>query len=585
MPAVRMPAMRRKRWILLLAGLMLLVVAGWLWWLRPQKADMASYAPADSLLFLEANRPLAVVEAIAGTEAWKSFDRVMGTTPSAPHGQWLQGLIGWTGIGPIQSVILARAQIAVVVTDLGTAEEGESLSIKPEGVILIETHTAEFRVRPQFEQALKALAEKTYVRPSLRQVTQDGVVFTQWSAPDGSRQIVGTTVGSLVIVGNSERAVHNCVAVSLGRRPRLKDDPELNRMRLQLQAENALAFGYVPPGNSPRLLAVGVPLLLGRAPADSEFQRLITNGAAKVFGSLGWTSAPYLTGIEDRYLIGLQPSFVARLKPSFGSANLTSQMARLLPPGFYSVTSYKFVSPAATLQSLKSAVSSQVDALSAIVFASILKSALQSYGIDDPEKFLGAVNGELLTVRLDENAERSVLIAGIRDRTTLRDLVSKNMRANQRHDGGEQVESFEDPSGEFAATFVDDYVVTGSSADVRRYVETTKASPTRLSTEELRRITFFVSESHSSNIITYTDDGDRVRNFLVAIMEARGTPILPPARIEQAVSGLPYSVTETTLDDRGFERTTRSPLGQFSTLFPMLFPEKPSPIINPSQPN
>ena len=49
--------MRRSRWILLFAVLSLAVIGAWLWWVRPRNVDMAAYAPADSLLYLEANRP------------------------------------------------------------------------------------------------------------------------------------------------------------------------------------------------------------------------------------------------------------------------------------------------------------------------------------------------------------------------------------------------------------------------------------------------------------------------------------------------------------------------------------------------
>jgi hypothetical protein len=537
---------------------------------------MATYAPADSLLYLEANRPLEVVETIAGTDAWRVLERTAGTPAITPRSRWLQGFIRWTGIGPIQSVILARAQIAAVVTDLGTIEEGETLRIRQEEAILIETHTSEGRIKAPFEQAIKTLAEKHYGRPTLRRITLDGVEFSEWNAPEGSRQIVATIVGSLVIVGNSERAVQSCLAVSLGRQPSLQRDPQLHRMRLQLGGEHALTFGYVPPGNSARLLAVGLPLLLGRTPGDSEFQRLITSGAAKVFGSLGWTSKAYQTGIEDRYLIGLQPSIVAHLKPTFAPAEIKSQMQRVLPADVYSVTSYKFADPAAVWQSLKAAVSSQVDALSTIVFSSLLKSSLLSYGIDEPEAFLGAVNGELLTLRLDENDERSILIAGVRDRSTLQQLVTKKMGLRVPSVHLDHAETFTDSQGEFAAIFVDDVIVMGTAADVRRYAANRQASA-ELSAGSLRKMTFFASTLGSPNIITYTNDDDRVRSFISAVMVATGAPPATSGRIEEAVDRLPYSVTETTLSDLGIERNTRSPLGQFSTLLPLLVPEQLSP--------
>lgn len=572
--------MRRIRWIVLCGLLLFAIVASWLWWVKPKNVDMATYAPADSLLYLEANRPLEVVETIANTDAWKAFEKVIGNTASKPRSQWLQRFIGWTGIGPIQSVILARAQIAVVVTNLGTTEEGDTLNIKPEGAILIETHTAEGRVRGPFEKALKTLAEKTYSRPTSRRVTLDGVELIEWNAAEGSRQIVGTIVGSLVIIGTSEHAVQNCLAVSQGRRPSLKHDPELSRMRNQLQGERALTFGYVPPGNSARLLAIGVPILLGRAPGDSEFQRLITNGAAKVFGSLGWTSRAFLTGIEDRYLITLQPSIVARLKPNFRPTNISSPMQRVLPDDIYSVTSYKFENPVTTWQNMKSTVSSQVDALSAIVFSSLLKSALLSYGIDDPETFLGAVKGELLTLRLEENGERSILVAGVRDRATMLELVKKKMAAKQSSDIAKETETFEDSQGEFAVSFVNEFVVIGAPVDVRRCVDAMQVNRTVLSAEKLKRMAFFVPTSSTANIVTYTNDGDRVRRFISTTISAKGGPPVATERIEEALADLPYSATETTLGEHGIERFTRSPLGQFSTFLPLLLPEQPSPIKN-----
>lgn len=576
--------MRRSRWILLFAVLGLALVAVWLWWVKPRTIDMAAYAPADSLLYLEANRPLAVIEGIAGTDAWKAYEKAIGAPTPSSKSRWLQGFVAWTGIGPTESVILARAQVAVVVTDLGVTESGDTINLKSEGAILIETHTSDARIRPPFEQALKTLAEKTYSRPSSRKVTLNGVEFIEWIAPEGSRQIVGTVAGSLLIIGTSEQVVQNCLAVSQGRRPALKDDVELNRLRLQLEADRALSFGYVPAGNSARLLAVGIPFLLGRAPGDSEFQRLITSGATKIFGSLGWSSRAYLSGIEDRYLIALQPSVVARLKPTFSSNAITSEIQRVLPDDVYSVTAYRFADPAAAWQSLRTAVSSQVDALSTIVFSSLLKSALLSYGIDDPEKFLGAVDGELLTLRLDENAERSILIAGVRDRPTLLALLKSAKLVNARPSSKQQLEMFEDTAGDFAASLSDEFVVIGAPMDVRRYAETRSAVAAGVSPEKLKRLSFFASSSSPANVVTYTNDESRVHSFFVTIIASRGTSAVTASGIEQSISGLPYSVTETTLGSGGLARTTRSPLGQFSTLLPLLFPEQPALSMPPTNP-
>lgn len=570
-----MPGMTRMRWVWLAVLIAISAVAAWLWWVKPQPVDMAIYAPATSLLYLESNRPLAIVDAIVATDAWKIVDKAGGVQRVAQPRPWLQSFIGWTGIGPIRSVILARAQVAVVVTDLGTTEDGATLKVKPEGAVLIETHTAERRIRPPVEEALKKLAEIAYGKPTPRRTTIDGVDFIEWIAPDGSRQIVATIVRSLVIVGNSEQAVRNCLAVSLRRSRSLREDPELEPMRLQLAGDRALTFGYVPSGNSARLLSVGVPLMLSRAPSDSEFQRLITTNATKVFGSLGWSSHAFGSGIEDRYFISLQPPIVARLRSNFGRATTGTQVQRRLPGGLHSVTYYKFEDPSAVWQDLKAAASSQMDVLSAVVFSSLLKSALISYGIDEPERFLAAVKGELLTLRLVQGGERTMVIAGVRDQASLRESLKNNIGVTSRSDHFADNHIFKDAGSEWAISLNKDFVVLGSPSDVRHYSEDSKM----MKDEDLQKLTFFVPLSSSANILTYTKDSDRVATFIASILAARGIR-LAPAGIETMVAELPYSATETTLGERGIQRVTKSPLGQFSTLLPLVIPENPGSTKN-----
>ena len=579
-----MRPMRRIRRIVVGALFVFSVVACWLWWVKPKQVDMAQYAPADSLVYLESNRPLEVGESIARTDVWKDLETLTGHQDHSRRHRWLQQLVAWTGIGPIQSVILARAQLAIVVTQLGTSEEADTLRVKPEGAAIIETHTAESRIRSPVEQVLKRLAEMTYKKPTLRRTTVDGVDFIEWIAPEGGRQIVAAIFGSLIIVGNSEPAVQKCLAVTLHRQPSLKQDSELERMRVQLGGDQSLTFGYIPAGNSARLLSVGVPLMLGRAARDSQFEHLITASAPKLFGSIGWSSHPYMMGVEDRYLISLQSTIVAQLKPYFfGSSKINPQFQAILPADIHSVTYYKFGNPVATWQNLKTSISSQVDAVSAIVFASLLKSALLPYGIEEPEKFLAAVSGDILTMRLDENGEHAVLIASVRDRPSLRELATSKLLKNVRSVRVGKAEIIEDSDGEFAVGFINEYVVLGPPLDVRRCAENAIANVTMLSDEKLRRMTLFVPLSTSANIVTYTNDADRVRRFVSAVVAVGGARPTNSGAIEQMIEALPYSATETTLGERGFERTTRSPLGQFSTLLPLLVPEEPSPVTNSSQ--
>ncbi len=443
--------MTRTRWILIAAFIVIGILGCWLWWVHPPSADMSAYAPADSLLFLESNNPAEVVSALTSTDAWKLVDDLSGNQRRPDSGRWFKTFVTWTGIGPINYVLFARAQLAVVVTDLGVAQEGETLTVKPEGALLIETHTSASRTEAPVEQALRKFAETAYGQPILKRTTLDGFEFIEWIAPGGSRQVVATIAGTLVIVGNTERAVQKTLAVALQRQPSLKDDPDLKRLRLELQADHALAFGYVPGTKSAHLLSVAVPMILGRAPDNTELERLIDSGSAKIIGSLGWSCRPYLNSIEDRYRIDLQPSFVAKLKESFSCQ----------PPGQTLATAW---------QGLRTSVSSQVDALSAILFSSILRSALLPYGINEPDKFLRLIDNPVFIARMDSETPSSMLVARVRDPTAMRELLTKDM-GFQLVDAKQNSEAFRNPENEVAARFVNGFIVIASQPEADRYLE------------------------------------------------------------------------------------------------------------------
>ncbi|HVQ39865.1 MAG TPA: hypothetical protein VMS31_20155, partial [Pyrinomonadaceae bacterium] len=464
----------------------------------------------------------------------------------------------------------------VVITELGTIADGDTLKVKPEGVVLIETHTSERRIRPAVEEALGQLAELTYGKPTNRKTTIEGVEFIEWVAPDNSRQIVATILGSLVIIGNSEQSVRSCLAVATRRNASLKEDQGLVRMRAQLGADRALTFGYVPSANTARLLSVGVPLVMGRAPEDSQFQRLIASNAGKVLADLGWSSHAFKAGIEDHYMISLQPAVVARLKPDF-AGSLGTQVHRRLPSEVYSVTYYRFGDPAAVWQNLKTTASSQMDVLSTVVLSSLLKSALVSYGIDEPEAFLGAVKGEILTLRLDQSGDRTMLLAGVRDEDSLRTIIKNKLGPNSRRNHLADAEVFEDSKAELGVGLTKDFIVLGTPIDVRNYVEDVNLNGHLMKDPQATRISSFVPFSSSANIVTYTDDTDRIGTFVSTLLAARGIQPLASAPIEILIAELPYSATETTLGDRGLERVTKSALGQFSTLLPLVIPEKSRP--------
>lgn len=550
------------RRIAIASALLLIVAVAFIWWNQPNKTDMSAYAPADSLVFLEANSLTNITAAVGGTDAWKKLGPVL-EDKSSGSGATMLRFVRWTGIGPIQSVVLSRAQIAVVMLDLGASEEGDSLKVRSEAAILIETHTSPRRIGGLVEETLKELAESSYGTPTFKKVSTNGVEYLIWGSPTGTRQIVATIAGSLVIVGNSEAAVNACLAVRQGKSAGLNQNPELKRIRGRLSATEALAFGFVSAENAARLATFAAPMLLGRPQTESGFGKIFSAAAAKIAGAIGWSAFAANGGIEDRYLISLQPAVITRLRPAFES-KATGEVDFSLPATPHSVSLYNFSDPHVAWLSFESAILSQLDALSAAVFSELLRSALRPYGINDPEIFLSLVGPRLATVRLTGVSDRSVVVADIRNEPALQRLLAERF---PRRDPKTQV--VETSDSESAAVVIGGKLYLGSPADVRTCVQQLTSGDAKSIPDDQR-----LFRPSTAPVVTYADDSERVRDFVSAILRATGAKDtgFKSDKIEEALSALPYAVTETNLADDGIERRTRSPLGQFGALIATLFP-------------
>jgi hypothetical protein len=402
------------------------------------------------------------------------------------------------------------------------------------------------------------------------------VDFAEWRNQNTDRRIVAAFFGSLVIVGNSQRAVDNCLNVARRREPSLKENPDLHRTRVKHKSDSALAFGYVPSSESARLISIAAPLMVGRAPGDTELQKLISQGAERIFGSLAWTSRPFKGGVEDRYQISLQESVVTQLKPHFGSLSSASEPP--LTTDFYSISHYRFEDPLRTWQALKTTISVHVDALGAVIFNSILKSGLLSYGIEEPEAFLSGVRSDVWTVRFDQQGDRQLLAARVRDPGRLIELFENQMGFKRRRSAFGYINVLENSEGSIGVALNESLVVVGHPADVQQYFRILNTPTESEGDDQSLRVTYFAKPNHLSHVATYSNDDERVQTFLVAMLSVSGADVAGVSQLERAVAAFPYAATETTLGDEGLERITRSPMGQFSTLIPLLIPNQTSSL-------
>src|SRR5215467_14141057 len=152
--------MKILRPLIILSVLVLLVAGLTLWWNQPARVDMAAYAPADSLAYVEINSVSDIAKAIQQTDTWKAVAPIIGIN-SRPENSWAT-IASRAGLAPVQAVVASRAQMALVVVGINTAETADSVRVKPEVALIVETHTSKWRTKSAAVNAIKQISDFAY---------------------------------------------------------------------------------------------------------------------------------------------------------------------------------------------------------------------------------------------------------------------------------------------------------------------------------------------------------------------------------------------------------------------------------------
>jgi hypothetical protein len=572
--------MKRLRLVLGLVLLLVLLAVAWLWLATPARVDLADYAPADALVYVEFNDLAGVARAIQYTDAWKAAAPI---TQSQPRGEnRVLTAAARAGVAPIESVLFTRAQVALVVLGLNTSEQDDTLKVKPEVAVIAETHTTRWRTKPAAVEAVQRLANFAYGASTCTERSGDAD-YVECSSNGGERKLIGAVDGTLVILGNSDNAVRNCLEVRRGARPSIRTDAEFLRSRSSVTTEQSLGFGYISSANSAKLFSWAAPLLMGMAPGDQQVQQLLAVSAGKILRGIAWTAVPARGGIEDRFLFSLEPGVIARLQPAFETSERDENIWKMVPGSFQSLTIYRSREPAAAWSSLGSAVALKLDALPAVLFGSLLKSSLLVYGISNPKEALAAMSPPLLTMKPSAGIDGSVLIARVSDEARLRKALQEEDDAivgvgKTQILEGLQAEPEPDPAKQFSAVFADGYVILGKTENMRPALAELRKGQATV-TEEKKSVQDSARDSTAA-IVTYSNDEARLTNFISTLLMLQGRRLTSEefARLQDTVGRSSFAASETRLGQTGIERRTRSAFGQFSTFTSLLQPDGSGPV-------
>ena len=548
----------------LVAALGLAALAAlWVWWSRPSRVDMAAYVPADALVYLEADSLPEVAEALTSTAAWRAAQADGG----GKNWGWA-GRVGrfaaLTGVGSGEAVVLARAQVAVVVLGFKAAEESETaITFAPRVAVVAETHTSDWRARAAVEGLVGDFAGKAFGEAQVERKELDGVPAVVWAeAGGGRRRIVLAVRDGVAVVANEEAAARACLDVRRGARQSLAGGAQLEEMRERLDARGGVAFGFIPQGRAAAVVEALAPVLIGGLRDEPGAQSLLATLLPKLTDQLvqgvGWSARAAGGRIEDRYLLALPEGVNERLRAPLASADSPAHAAvGLLPHDTHQTTVYHFRNPEFALRAVKAVLLSHVDVASAAIISVVLQSSLKSYGVEEPQEFLRGVGSEVVTARLGEADERKVLIAEVVDREALRAHVLRRLgAASPEQFAGAELYLPTDPE-EAAAAFAGNHLILGPAAEVRRCLLARQEGRT------LKEAPAYKALAGGADTLTQSLSDDRESvSAVVAALSGRDAP--PPAPAESD------SVTETRLHEVGIERKTVSAFGQFGELIARL---------------
>ncbi|MBC7798809.1 MAG: DUF3352 domain-containing protein [Pyrinomonadaceae bacterium] len=524
------------RWIIAGAGGIILICTIWIWANAPQKIEMWRRVPAETLLYLEINSLPETWRAVTQTEAWQQLAPDYKINDDFGNLNFINRFLANANLGGNDTVIFGRAQIAVALLDVETAnnEESQALQLKPRYAVVIDAKTSDSRAQSFVEKRIGDLATNQFGGFKLEKPKRDNAIWTIFYSTKDTRKIFAAVSNGEIVFGNDENTVKACLDVQSGKRKSLAENEGIARMRENVEANDALAFGFVSNEGVKSLSQLAGITFAGQLSQDENSMGLIAQALPPFLQnsikSIAWSAKLNSKQIEDRFYVQMPQDLVARLREPLATNPNESNFrgAEFLPAEANSVTVYNLKNPQNAWRGLIAAIMTKLDTLSATVLSVATKSALEPYGVKDANEFLSSIKGEFTTAQISKDNDKTVAIVAAKDVNKLK------VNANQPNFLDTENVLLTEPENLEIITKARDGNNLAKQEIWRKFVKTNLAASPPISK-------------------TLNLDDETPRNFIKMFAAKNAqTP-----KIENRF----YSITETRLSDEGFERRTISSFG------------------------
>ena len=571
----RLIKFRRTAILLLIA--ILAGCAGWLYWNRVSPANLAAWAPADSLAYIEVNDLGDLVQGVQQTTAWKSLGPSLGAPEGLAPNRWILRFARWTGTGSADALLFARSQVAVVFSGAEGTQSGSTLIIKPLLTLILETHTTQRRMRGAVEDHVAKIARDNFGNSIFVRKQVGTVELEEWQSEDGARRIVAAFVNTTVIIANDEAAVLHAIEAAAGSRPSLKTQSEVDQMRRATDSANAALFGFVTQAGIKSLLQAYALRSEGGDGVSGDSitkARLFADTFGGIVKQLGWTARFTDGAVVDRFSIALAEGVIDRLRNSM-APDRSPDLSQIpfTTPDAHSVSIYSFHDTATVWSDLTAVISSHTDLVGAMATRPIMHGLLRAYGIVDAEVFTRGTGTRLQTVRAEEGYP-AVLIAEVFDRPAIEKAIAG------RFANGSRKERFSDAdllvsTDNWTAAFYQNSFLIGPGEQVRRCLQAQANGELISSTQPFRQAQRFVDISLPLTALTFTNDSRNAVSFVETFSRRPRSAFSTNApAIAEASKTLPLAMSAVVLRQGSFEWSSRSSFGIGGAIVTELFSGK-----------
>lgn len=557
-----------------------LSVGGFFLLRRPTRIPMERYVPAGALAFLEIDSVSDLADGLTGTTAWRELAPVLGLSSQIRQVGFLADLVGRTGLGPDEAVIIGRAQLALAITGIesqtGETEDGPYIHLKPDFAVIIESHLSPSAAARLVRERAPVLAERVYGE-SIEAETQDhgGSELLIFRGPGSGHQLIASSAGSVMIIANKIEAMQACLDSIEGRLPSIAGETTLVQMRPEVD-HDAAVFGYVTAQGIRKLFEIWPGLLAGRSAAPetaNSFADLLQHISDQAAVGLLYSSEFKDRGVTERYLTALRPeiaeALASPLKPASGAS---FRLLNSIPEGIERLTLLDAPRAGELPERLLKQLSPNLDVVAGVALREFVINLRKQYALEPSDSLGDSAGDEIAFVNLGDQGPLAMLMIA-NDKARLLPLVTRYLArkgatvTTEVVQGTEtMVSSDEDRRG---AAFVGDTLVLATRDQIAKLLSARSAGETIDKDEYLKRI--LAARPSNSSVVSYRPGVDDAALLMLALSKLTrvtdGSPeLLKQDSARKAMDRFPRSVSFTEFRDDGVYVEARSAVGSYSLI-------------------